>query len=89
MINDQAVADSKTWLPDVTRGDQELLAKEGILGEELHLGARKIREETTTHATGLTRCGCERRLDQLPTRTADPTEDFTHVPPERRQHGCQ
>jgi hypothetical protein len=65
------------------------LAKEGILGEELHLGARKIREETTTRAAGPSMPGYESRLDKPSSRTPYATEDFTHVLPDRHQHGCQ
>ena len=50
-----------TTNPDVSRGDEELLAKKGVLGEKLHPGTREICEEATTHATGLARCRCERR----------------------------
>jgi len=70
-------------------GDEELLAKEGILGDELHLGARQIRDETTAWASGSAGLRCERSLNKPPTGTASAAEDFWHVLPERREHGCQ
>ncbi len=74
-------------LPDVSRGDEELLAKEGVLGEELHRGTREICEKTTTRAGGLARCGCERRPDRPPTGTAKAAQELTHVLTERQEHG--
>jgi len=71
----------------VSCGDEELLAKEGVLREELHLGTREIREEATTRAAGLAQRGCESRLDKPASRTANATEDFTPVPQEHQEHG--
>jgi len=83
--HDQPVPDSKARRPDVSRGDEELLAKERVLGEELHLGARKIRKETTTGAAGLAGRRCESRLDPPASPTANATEDLTHVLPDSHQ----
>jgi hypothetical protein len=71
----------------MSRGNDELLAKEGVLGEELRLGPHEICEETTTRAAGLARCRCERRPDTPPTGTAKAAEELTHVRTERQEHG--
>ena len=84
---DQAIPDSEARPPDVSRGDEELLAKEGVLGKKLHPGTREICEEATTHATGLARCGCERRSDIPPTGTAKAAEELTHFLTELQEHG--
>ena len=65
-----------------------LLARR-VLDSLNRLGAREIHEETTTGAAGLAGRGCESRLDKPARRTADATEDLTHVLPDRHQHGCQ
>ena len=70
-------------------GDEELLAKEGILDDEFHLGAREIRDETTAWASGSAGFRSERSLNKPPTGTANAAEDFKHVLPERHEHGCQ
>jgi hypothetical protein len=87
MINDQAVPDSEARLPDEPRGAEDLLAKDGVLGEGLHPGTREIREETTTRAAGLAQWGCDRRLDKPASRTRNAPENFTPVPEERQEHG--
>ena len=68
---DQAVPHSEARPPDMSRGDEKLLAKEGVLGEELHLGAREIRKEATTRAASLVWCGCECFPDNPPTGTVN------------------
>ena len=83
---DQTVPHSEARLPDLSRGDEELLAKESVLGEELPLGAREIREEATTRAAGVAGCGCECFPDNPPTGTANAAEDFTDVLPQRQEH---
>ena len=65
-----------------------LLARR-VLDSLNRLGAREIHEETTTEAAGLAGRGCESRLDKPASRTADATEDLTHVLPDCHQHGCQ
>ena len=85
--HDQAVPDSESRLPDEPGGDEELLAKEGVLGEELHLGPREICEQTTTRAAGLARCRSERRPDRPPRDTANAAEELTHMLTERQDHG--
>jgi hypothetical protein len=84
---DQAVPDSKAWLPDMSRGDEELLAKECVLRDELRPGPHEICEETTTRAAGLARCRCERRPNTPPTTTAKASEKFTNMLTERQDHG--
>ena len=71
----------------MSRGDEELLAKEGVLGEELHLGPREIREQTPTRAAALARCRCERRPDGQPRDTAKVAEELTHMLTDRQEHG--
>jgi hypothetical protein len=66
----EAVPSSEEWLSDMSCGDEELLTKEGILGEELLLGAREIRDEPTARASGSAGFGRESSLNKPPTDTA-------------------
>jgi hypothetical protein len=67
--------------------DKELLAKEGVLGEELLPGACQVREEPAERAGGCAAGGRESSLDEPPTDAANEAEEVTHILAERRRHG--
>ena len=70
-------------------GDEELLTKEGILGEELLLGAREIPDEPTARASGSAGSGRASSLNKPPTDTVSVAEEAAYALMERRDHCSQ